>query len=92
MDINFLNFIWAILGVPISWLYTSWKEQKKEIASLNTKNAEICKDLKSLKEKIDPLSNDLRVLTTTINEVNLNMERKLYSVALESLQHQNRKE
>lgn len=92
MDLNLVNFIWAVLALPLGWLYASWKDQKKEIAELKTRVSNLEKDISDLKLKINPLSEDVKILTATITQVNLDMERRLYTATIESLQQQIRKE
>jgi len=74
MDFNLLNLIWAVVVIPIGWFYNSYTKRAERINKLEI-------EVKSLKEKIDPLNSDIKLLTATIASAQLDIERRLYSIA-----------
>lgn len=90
IDWNFLSFVWAVLLVPIGWLYNSYKKQNDTVAALEKLTAEQAKDITFLKEKLVPLSNDLAELNKTILRSELDMEKRLHAVTLDNFRAKNK--
>lgn len=84
IDLNFWSFVWAVLIVPIGWLYNAYKSQIETIKALEKQTTEQEKDIAFLKEKLVPLSNDLAELNKTILRSELDMEKRLHAITLDN--------
>lgn len=80
MDFNLLNLLWSVLVLPIGWFAMSWIDRGKRLMKLES-------EVKSLSEKVNPLNEDIKLLTKSLSDAELAFEKKMYSMAIEQLKN-----
>lgn len=90
IDWGALSFLWAVLLVPIGYLSAARKAQKTTIEDLNKRLSEAELKLASMDEKISPLGKDLINLNETILRTELNIEKRLHALTIDSYKNKNK--
>lgn len=85
MDFNVLNLLWAVLVLPITFIYNSWSKRGERISTLEKELSNTKLSVESLKDKIDPISDDIKGLTKTISDAELSLEKRLLSITIETM-------
>lgn len=90
IDWGALSFLWAVLLVPIGYLSTARKAQKDAIDDLNKRLSVVESKLADMDEKISPLGKDLINLNETILRTELNIEKRLHALTIDSYKNKSK--
>lgn len=92
MDLAWLQFLWAVLLVPIGWLASYFSSLRKEVIELREKaNSAEVKANQSItenrvreimKEEMEPIRSDIKSLTQDINKALREFDQKAHDLAM----------
>lgn len=90
LDWSALQFLWGVLLVPIGYLSASRKAQKDIIDDLSKRLSVAESKLADMDEKISPLGKDLINLNETILRTELNIEKRLHALTIDSYKNKSK--
>lgn len=89
MDHSWLNFLWAALVLPLSWLWVRQNRAEDELQRTARKAEKGISEQRVreiMKEEMGPVREDIKLLTNSIHQMNMDMQQSIHSLQLDTLQ------